>query len=714
MLRPLGFPVGGIEKSLHLKILAIWVVMSLFYILVVNIGWLRYDESSAVSGIEIAALQDISRVGDKYEVTGDSAIIFVNFKNTVARNIEFEWAFPPYSHLFKLYWAGPAHPYHEDYSRWFTHTRSKREKIFDIGSAGPINAIRIQPIIPVGERFGIDGITVNARPRFIFRADIILFLLLAIILFHISFFRGGAASVDYGLPENVIGAKGILLVSCTLVLLFSVIPANIGIGTVDEGFLYYPSKRILHGEIPIKDMFSYNPGRYYWSAALFKLFGDGLLSQRYANSLFQLIAMAFGIAVFRKFVNSVPSLIAAGAFLALWMYPSYKVYDSGTIIIAIYFAVRILESPSAKNHFYGGLFVVAASFIGRHHGVFIGGGFLAMVVFMRIKTGPDARFKKNIGVLFFGMALGLIPWLLMFIFISDFFSNFIYSVEVVVKSGMVDHPLPVPWPWSLDYSGLNFSESLNRFFVGLYFVAVLVLYVAMAFMLFLAGRDKIETRKYLAIPVFLGLFYLLYIFKRSDLMHLAVGIHPLLFGMVALPHTLGVLRSKIPQFLLYVILTFSAVFASGLDQDYVKKLMADKYLYGEWDIGEDTLVIRKDRAGALYRLKKTIDEHVKPDEELLMIPHQVLEYAILDRRSPVWDTVFTFPQLEKKEREMIAQLEGRNVNWAIACDYMVDGNVDYHPAKTHPLFWAYLLENYEKIDQDGLDPSCELMSKKGN
>jgi hypothetical protein len=60
----------------------------------------------------------------------------------------------------------------------------------------------------------------------------------------------------------------------------------------DEGWLWYVSQRTALEEVPLRDFFSYDPGRYYWSAFIFKLLrGDGLFEQIVADDLFGLIGL---------------------------------------------------------------------------------------------------------------------------------------------------------------------------------------------------------------------------------------------------------------------------------------------------------------------------------------------------------------------------------------------------------------------------------------
>jgi len=118
----------------------------------------------------------------------------------------------------------------------------------------------------------------------------------------------------------------------------------------DEGIILQGAQRILNGEVPYRDFFSFfTPGSYYWMALLFKVFGDSILVARTAlivyGGLFSVLTYLLarrvcsrGTALLTVYLLTLTCL--PYSFLALHNWDSTL-----WALLALYFAVRFLETP---------------------------------------------------------------------------------------------------------------------------------------------------------------------------------------------------------------------------------------------------------------------------------------------------------------------------------------------------------------------------------
>ena len=471
---------------------------------------------------------------------------------------------------------------------------------------------------------------------------------------------------------------------------------NIDLNLADEGFLWYGTIRTAVGEIPVLDFQSYDPGRYYWTAAWSFLLGDSIMALRTSMAIFQAIGLTLGLLAARTVVRSWWALVLIGLLLIAWMYPWYKIIDASLAMAAVFFAVRLIERPTLLRHFSSGVFVGVAAFFGRNHGLY---GFLAislLILFIWFRLERDNLAKRH-GFFWGGVVVGYSPMLFMVLFIPGFFGSYIEFVLSLFRTGHTNLPLPVPWPWRVNYSGMDWFIVLYRFIVGYWFLLMPAFYLFGAIGAILTGKDEIRTRALFIASTVVGVFYMHYAFSRADVEHLALGIAPLLLGLVSLPASFGFRDSKRCIIPLALLLFFTTTFSVVLKSPYVVRSIFWKAMAVEYDISGNKLWVSRNIARFVDSIRR-VDEMVGPDEAMLLAPYIPTMYGVLDRKSPLREIYFLFPKPHEEQRGMIRDLEAANVNWVILGDIALDGRDELRFRHTHDLLWRYFIEEFELVE----------------
>jgi 4-amino-4-deoxy-L-arabinose transferase-like glycosyltransferase len=130
----------------------------------------------------------------------------------------------------------------------------------------------------------------------------------------------------------------------------------------DEGIILQGAQRILRGEVLYRDFFSFfTPGSYYFVALIFRVFGSSIIVARTALVL---IGATFSVITYllaRRVCSRESSLFVAGLVTATTLPYRFLVlhnWDSTLwACLAVYCAVRLVESPRSSWAFGVGTFV---------------------------------------------------------------------------------------------------------------------------------------------------------------------------------------------------------------------------------------------------------------------------------------------------------------------------------------------------------------------
>jgi hypothetical protein len=526
--------------------------------------------------------------------------------------------------------------------------------------------------------------------------------------------------------------RNLLILSAAIVIIGFLLQGNVGLNIPDEGFLWYGTIRTALGEVPVRDFQSYEPGRYYWSVLWFKLLrNDGILALRVSQSVFQFGGLSLALLLLRRFLRSWVAMIFGAAILARWMLPTWKIYEPVILIAAIYFAVLIIERPSRMRHFAAGIFIGVAAFFGRNHGVYCAVAFVLLIGFVFWRRERRDLFAR-LGTLALGIVVGYSPMLLMMAFVPGFFGRVVEDLAFNLHNGTTI-PIPVPWPWRQTYRLVGFREAIHRLAVGLLYIGVPLFYLY-AFVRLLIKRTLRAHPVFIA-SAFVGVIYLHYTFGRPHLYYLAWTIPPVILGLLALPVSFSQQRQKTLTIVVWFLLVVFSMSALEMGQENYFSVKARSFIKakflrsydGDFDLAMssqdlvktevrgDKLWVSRDTAGLIDSAKAIDQNFLKGKEQIFIAPYYPGLYAILDRRSPLWEIYFLLPRPPSEQQKMAQQLENQHVNWAFICHHYVDDRPELAFENTHRDLWQYLITHFETIQPQEtkmLDSKCELMRRK--
>ncbi len=155
----------------------------------------------------------------------------------------------------------------------------------------------------------------------------------------------------------------------------------------DEGIVLQGAQRILSGQVPYRDFFSfYTPGSYYAVALLFRIFASSLAVARTAMALAGALLSVVSYLLARRVCSRTVALtLAALGTLTTLPYRFLVLHNWDSTLwacLALYCAVRVLEKPTWKWTFAVGLFASLTVLFEQSKGaglcLGLGMGFLAI------------------------------------------------------------------------------------------------------------------------------------------------------------------------------------------------------------------------------------------------------------------------------------------------------------------------------------------------
>jgi hypothetical protein len=505
--------------------------------------------------------------------------------------------------------------------------------------------------------------------------------------------------------SNYIQGVGILFLSAGAVLALFLWQGHQGFNLWDEGFLWYGVQRVMVGEVPIRDFMAYDPGRYYWSAALMGLWGDnGIMSLRVTIAVFQATGLFIGLSLLARSSTkpNFPLWILAAITFAVWMFPRHKLFDISISIALVGALSFLIHQPSSRRYFLAGLSVGLAAVFGRNHGMYGVAGSLGVMTFLALKRDYGPGLVKSLAIWTSGVVLGYLPVLFLIAVIPHFAPAFLESIRFLFEVKTTNLPLPVPWPWNTEFDHVSPLEAARGVVIGLFFIAIIafgVLGIAWAIRQKLRGKFAAPA---LVASIFLALPYAHVAYSRADVGHLAQGIFPFLIGGFVL---LASQPAKIKWPFAALLTAASMLVMLPLHPGWQCQTGQPCV---ETNIAGDMLNVDRQTANDLAILHSVASRFAPGDRAFIAAPFWPGAYATLERKSPMWEIYALFPRGEAFEQAEIERIRAADPGFAIVLDLPLDGRDELRFHNTHPTIDQYIRDHFDPVTGYSQNPAYQL------
>jgi hypothetical protein len=497
--------------------------------------------------------------------------------------------------------------------------------------------------------------------------------------------------------------------SFILIALLFYIQGRAGFSLWDEGYLWYGAQRVMVGEVPMRDFDSYDPGRYYWSAALMGLWGDnGIMALRAAVASFQALGLFICLALLARNTSKakIVYLLLAATTLVVWMFPRHKLFDISLSIALVGALSFLVQQPSNRRYFLTGLFVGIIAVFGRNHGMYGVAGSLGVMAYLACKRENGFVLLKAFAVWTAGAVIGSLPVLLMIAAVPGFALAFWESILLLFEFKTTNLPVAVPWPWRVPFGQVPPVEVARSMLVGLFFVGIVAFGVlSIAWAIRQRLQNKLVSPELVA-SAFLALPYAHFAYSRADIGHLAQGIFPFLIGSFVL---LSRQHAKVKW-------PFAALLCGG-------SLLVMLPLHPGWqcyssqqcvevNVAGSKLKIDSGTAGDLALLNNLSEQFAPGTRSFIATPFWPGAYAALERKAPMRAIYALLPRSDAFQHSEIERIKAANPGFAIIFDLPLDGRDELRFRNTHPLIDQYIRDHFELLNGYTKNPAYQIYRSK--
>ena len=488
-----------------------------------------------------------------------------------------------------------------------------------------------------------------------------------------------------------------LAISCLVVLISFLWQGNKGFNLWDEGYLWYGVQRVLLGEVPIRDFMAYDPGRYYWSATLMSVMGDNsIMGVRASVAIFQALGLFSGLFIIARSQKDITRsdyffLVISAVTLVVWMFPRHKLFDISISIFLIGLLTYLISNPIRKRYVIVGACVGLVAVFGRNHGIYGAIASLGVIAWLSINNGSAPGFFNRVVLWGLGVAIGFLPVVFMALFVPKFAAAFWESICFLFELQATNLPLPVPWPWTINFKATSINDAVRGVLIGIFFIGTVSFgFLSVVWVVYRKLKEKTVPPPIVA-SAFLALPYAHFAFSRADIGHLALGIFPLLVGSLVIISSYWV-RIKCPLAVALCTTSFWVmhVYHPGW-QCFANQQCVPVEISG------NNLQVDPRTANDIALLRQFSDKFAPNGLALIVTPFWPGAYALLERKSPIWEIFAVFPRSQAFEMKEIERIKVASPGFVFVLDLPLDGLDKRRYKNTHPLTYQYILNNYDQV-----------------
>ncbi len=470
---------------------------------------------------------------------------------------------------------------------------------------------------------------------------------------------------------------------------------------MDEGFLWYGAQRVMLGEVPVRDFMSYEPGRYYWSAALMSLWGDnGIMALRGTVAVFQVIGLFVGLLLIAHTAKkqNLFYLLLSAITLVTWMFPHFRLFDISLSIFLIGLLTFLVQNPTTRGYFFAGLGVGLVAVFGRNHGAYGIVGTIGVMVWLNIKKEGGTGLIKGFMLWSAGVTVGFMPILLMALLVPGFAVAFVENVLLLFEKKAATIPSPVPWPWRVDFATWSLESwtpeiVIRGVLIGLFFIAIVVFVVlSIAWVVSQKLRGR-QVSPALVASSFSALPYAHYAYGRSDISTLPLSIFPLLIGCLVI---LAMQPAKV-KWTLAIMLCAASIFVTYTQSPGYICRWSSWFQCVNIEISGSNMLVEPVTANDVRLLRKLADQYALDGQSFIATPFWPGAYALLERKSPMWAIYSLWPRNDDFQRREIERIKDSEPGFVLIIEDDLDGREELRFKNTNKLIYQYLVNNFQLL-----------------